>query len=104
MTTELKVTKEGVLIPRSLLDAWDEVETVEIEQHADALVIKPKPNEVASMHDSIIREMKAEGLVETLSWEQPPAVSPEERARLAKQLSRGRPLSVLILESREDYA
>jgi hypothetical protein len=49
----------------------------------------------------ILREMKAAGLIEDLSWERPLAVSPEERARLAKQLSHGKPLSEIIIEDRE---
>jgi antitoxin component of MazEF toxin-antitoxin module len=104
MTTELKVTAQGVWIPRSLLDAWEDVEEVEIEQRDDALIIKPKPNHTDPTQDSIVREMKAEGLIETLPWEHPPTVSADERARLAKQLSFGKPLSTVILESREAYA
>jgi hypothetical protein len=57
-----------------------------------------------SAHDQIVREMKADGLVETLPWAQPPTVSSAERARLAEKLSHGKPLSEVIIEEREERA
>jgi len=48
--------------------------------------------------------MKAAGLIEDLPWAQPPAISPEERARLAERLSHGKPLSEIIIEDRENRA
>ena len=99
---QAKVTSQGVIIPRSLLAAWGEVEEVAIEWHGDAIVIKPKPVRVRDLHAEIVREMKAVGLIEELSWTRPPAVSAEERARLAKKLSHGKPLSEMIIEDRAD--
>ncbi len=106
MTTvvEAKVTSQGVLIPRPLLAAWGEVEEVEIEQHRDAIIIKPKPAPAGQLRAEIVREMKAVGLVEELPWTPLPVVPPEERARLAKKLSLGKPLSEIIIEEREDRA
>jgi hypothetical protein len=37
-------------------------------------------------------------------WETPPDVPPEERARLAKKLAQGQPLSEVIIAEREDRA
>jgi len=51
-----------------------------------------------------VSEMKAAGLIKDLPWTQPPAVSSEERARLAKKLSHGKPLSEIIIEDREERA
>jgi hypothetical protein len=48
--------------------------------------------------------MKAAGLIEDLPSAQPLVVSSEERARLAKKLSHGKPLSEIIIEDREDRA
>ena len=48
--------------------------------------------------------MKAAGLVEELQWAPPPAVSAEERARLATKLSQGEPLSEIIIADRENRA
>lgn len=101
---DVKVTSRGVLVPRRLLAAWGDIEEVEIEQHEDVIIIKPKQPQEASAVEQIVREMKAAGLVETLPWEQPPTVSPEERAELAEKLSRGKPLSQVIIESREERA
>ena len=56
------------------------------------------------MYGQIVREMKADGLVETLPWAQPPTVSSAERARLAEKLSHGKPLSEDIIEEREERA
>ena len=100
----VKVTPQGVLVPRPLITTWGDVEEVEIEQHADVIVIRPKPNHTRQSHAHIVSEMKMAGLVEDLPWAQPPVVSPEERARLAKELSHGKPLSEIIIEDRQDRA
>lgn len=61
-------------------------------------------NKASGVRDQIVREMKADGLVETLPWPQPSTVSSAERARLAEKLSHGRPLSEVIVEEREESA
>jgi len=99
-----KVLPEGVLVPRSLVSAWGDVQEVEIEQRAGTLVIKPKPNGTNELHERFVREMQAVGLVEDLPWEPPPVVPAEERARLAAKLGQGRPLSEFIIEERKDRA
>ena len=100
---DVKITPEGVLIPHPLLEAWGDIQEVEVEQRADALVVKPKADR-GQLHDRIVNEMKAAGLIEELPWEPPAAVSAEVRARLAEKLSHGRPLSELIIEDREGHA
>lgn len=104
MTTvvALKVTSQGVLVPRLLIADWGDVREVEIEQRSNAIIIKPKANRVSHSRAQIVSAMKAAGLVEDLPWAQPPVVSPEERAHLAKKLSHGKPLSEIIIEGRED--
>jgi len=101
---DVKITDEGVLIPHPLLEAWGDIQVVEIEQHADALVVKPKVNHTSRLHDRIVNEMKVAGLVEELPWAPPLAVSAEARAHLAEKLSQEQPLSELILEYREERA
>lgn len=100
----VKVTPQGVLVPRPLITAWGDVQEVEIEQHPNVITIRPKPTHGNGLHAQIVSEMKAAGLVEDLVWAQPPAVSSEERTRLAKKLSQGKPLSEIILEDREERA
>ena len=100
----VKVTQRGVLVPRPLITAWGDVQEVEIEQHADALIITPKDKRAKLSRTRIVNEMKAAGLIEDLPWVQPRHVSPEERAWLAKKLKHGKPLSEIILEDRESYA
>ncbi len=107
MTTvvAVKVTPQGVLVPRPLITALGgDVEEVEIEQRSDAIIIKPKAKHAKQLRAQILREMKAAGLIEDLPWAQPPAISSEERVRLAKRLSHGKPLSELIIEDRESRA
>lgn len=99
-----KVTPRGVLVPRSLIAAWGNVREVEIEKHSGTVVIRPRPAEATPRCDQVIRKMKAAGLIEDLPWSEPPAVSPEARARLAEKLSQGKPLSEIIMEDREEYA
>ena len=43
-TLAIKVTPQGVLVPRPLIAAWGDVEEVHIEQYADTIVIKSKAN------------------------------------------------------------
>jgi hypothetical protein len=104
MTTvvAVKVTPNGVLVPRPLIAAWGDVKEVEIEQHPDAIIIKPKADPASQLCAQIVSKMRVAGLIEDLPWEQPPAIPPEERARLAKKLSHGRPLSEIIIEDRKD--
>jgi hypothetical protein len=99
-----KVTARGVLVPRALIAAWGDVREVEIEKHADTVVIRPRPAEAAPWRGQVIGKMKAAGLIEEMPWPEPPVVSPEARARLAAKLSHGKPLSELIQEDREEYA
>jgi len=100
----VKVTPQGVLVPRPMITAWGDIEEVEIEQYADVIVIKPKVNHARQSQAQIVSEMKVAGLIEDLPWAQPPVVSSEERARLAKKLSHGKPLSEIIIEDRQDRA
>ena len=104
MTETVKVTSQGVLVPRPLIQAWGDIQEVEIEQRPDAIIIKPKGQLAVQLRERIISEMKAAGLIENLPWAPPPVVSAEKRARLAKALSRGKPLSEIIIEEREDRA
>jgi hypothetical protein len=102
-SSDLRVTSRGVLAPRPLLAAWGDAEEVESEQREDAIIIiKPEESQAVSAGEQIVRQVKADGLVETLPWEQPPTVSPERRAELAEMLSRGKPLSQMIIEAREE--
>jgi hypothetical protein len=103
MTETVKVTSEGVLVPRPLIQAWGDIQEVEIEQRPDAIVITPKARPSES-RERMLQEMKAAGLIVELRGTPPPRVSVEERARLAKVLSRGKPLSEIIIEDREDRA
>ena len=104
MTETAKVTEEGVLVRRPLIEGWGDVQEVEIEQRPDAIIITPKGPAAAQLRDRIIEEMKAAGLVEDLPWTAPREVSEAERARLAATLSQGKPLSEIIIEEREDRA
>jgi len=90
-------------VPRPLITAWGDVEEVEIEQRANAIIVKPKTNRSRQLHAQIVSEMQAAGLIEDLPWAQPQVVSSEERARLAKKLSYGKPLSEIIIEDRLNH-
>jgi hypothetical protein len=99
-----RVTQRGVLVPRALIRAWGNIQEVEIEQRPDAVVIKPKAARAGDLRDQVVNKMEAAGLIEKLPWPQPPRVAAEVRARLAEKLSRGKPLSEIIMEDREEYA
>lgn len=98
-----KVTPRGVLVPRPLITAWGDVQEVEIEQHPNLIIIRPKDGGARQLRNQIVSEMKAAGLVQDLLWAQPSAISSEERARLAERLSYGKPLSEIIIEDRLNH-
>ena len=75
-----------------------ETQTTPALPNLPAKVVRPHARQLRSL---IIAKMKAVGLIEDLPWPQPPKVSPEERASLAKKLSYGKPLSEAIIEDRE---
>ena len=104
MTETVKVTSQGVLVPHTLLQAWGDIQEVEIEQRSDAIIIKPKEPSAAALHEKVIAKMKAAGLIDELPWAPSRGVSAVERAELAKTLSKGKPLSEIIIEDREDRA
>jgi hypothetical protein len=104
MTETIQVTSEGVLVPRPLLQAWGDIEEVEVEQRPDAIVIKPKASAVTRSREQMLQEMRTAGLIQELRGTPPPRVSAKERARLAKILGQGKPLSEIIIEDREDRA
>ena len=54
MTETVKATSRGVLVPRALIEAWGDIQEVEIEQHLDAIIIKPKGQSV-TVHAPVSR-------------------------------------------------
>ena len=102
MSQVIKVTRQGVLVPRLLLAAWGDVREVEVEQRADVLIIRPAGAQLS--RDEVLNKMKAAGLIEDLPWVQGRALSAAERAQLAEQLSQGIPLSEVIIREREERA
>jgi hypothetical protein len=104
MTETAKVTAQGVLVPRPLIQAWGDILEVEIEQRPHAIIIRPKTQPTTDLRERMLTQMKAAGLIEELRGPPPPQVSAQERARLAKLLAQGKPLSEIIIEDREDRA
>ncbi len=103
MSQVVKVSARGVWVPRLLIQAWGQVEEVEIEQRPDAIIIKPL-GRVSHKRQQIIAEMRAAGLIEDLPWSRPRPVPAAEQARLARKLGDCSPLSEIILEEREGRA
>ncbi len=100
-----KMTSRGVLVPRSLMATWGNIREVEIELQGDMVVIKPGPADTdEQLRSQIINKMEAAGLIEKLPWPHPPVISSDERARLARVLGSGKPLSDTIIEEREERA
>jgi len=103
MSQVVKVSARGVWVPRLLIQAWGQVDEVEIEQRPDAIIIKPL-GRAGPTRQQIIAEMRAAGLIEDLPWPRPRPVPAAEQARLARKLGDGRPLSEIILDEREEPA
>lgn len=62
-------------MPHALLEAWGDVEEAEIEQHAGARIIKPKPNTTSHLQAQIVIQMSVGGLIENLPWANPQRLS-----------------------------
>jgi hypothetical protein len=99
-TITIQKTPQGLLIPRSALGNWKDKD-LEAVWKKQGIIIRPKST--ASDSQTQVRQVlrKAKMLYEP-NWETPPPVTQEERARLAKKLSRGGPLSDVIIVDRED--
>jgi len=102
MATQLpvKMTAKGLLIPRSTLQQWNEIE---VWQEENRIVIQPKgsttPTQERALAEQALRE---DGLLlDTGGAPLSPPVSPAERVELAQKLGTGRPLSELVLEERQ---
>jgi hypothetical protein len=100
-TLSLTVTEDGLRLPRRLFKHAGEVEVIERD---DYLLIKPKAAEREASRAQAIAALREAGLIITPEWPAPPAVSPEERARLAQKISVGQPLSEIIIADRADRA
>jgi len=101
-TIAVQVTPQGLLIPSAALGNWytKELEAV-WERHK--IVIHPRPTP-ADVRSQVRQVLRAAGMLYEPDWEAPPSVSSEERARLARKLAQGQPLSEIIIAEREDRA
>jgi hypothetical protein len=104
MTTVIaaQLTPQGLLIPHAALHDWN-VSEVEVVRRERSILIRPR-RDAADTRSRIHQVLRAAGLLYKPDWETPPDVSPEERARLAKKLAQGQPLSEIIISEREDRA
>jgi len=104
MTTTIAVqmTPQGLLIPRAALGDWGTRELRAVWEK-QMIIIRPKPTP-ADTRAQVRQILRAAGILYEPNWETPPTVSPEERARLAKKLAQGQPLSEIIIADREDRA
>lgn len=104
MTTIIatQVTPQGLLIPHAALRDWN-INDLEVVRRKQTILVRPKRN--ATVPRANVRQaLRAAGLLYQPSWETPPDVTPEERARLARKLAQGQPLSEVIIAEREDCA
>lgn len=104
-TITVQMTPQGLLIPRAALGDWS---TKELEAVWEKTMIvirpkRPKPTPVGT-RPQVRRILREAGMLYEPDWEMPPPVSSEERARLAKRLAQGRPLSEIIIADREGRA
>ncbi len=99
----LRVTEDGLRLPRQLFPQLGEVEVIKRDEY---ILIKPKPP-VAPADDLRARVqagLRESGLLITPDWPSPPVVSPAKRAALARKLSHRPPLSEIVIEDRADRA
>lgn len=101
-TLTVQKTRQGLLIPRDALGDWY-TEELEMVWEKQGVVIRPKAAP-ADIRSRVRQVLHAAGMLYEPCWETPAPVSQEERARLAKKLAQGQPLSEIIIADREDRA
>lgn len=103
MATQIKVkiTPQGLLIPRTALGDWLEQGELEVVKAEKQIIIQPKSTPLTE-REQVWQILEQAGLltpVEPLPPDHVP-LSPEEKKGLARKLSQGRPLSEVIMEER----
>lgn len=104
MPEEITVQKtpQGLLIPSDALGDWRAKEFEAVWDKCEIVIrIKSTP---ADERARVRQTLRAAEMLYEPRCPPPSPVSLEERARLAKKLARGRPLSETILAEREDRA
>ena len=102
-TLLLRVTEDGLRLPRQLFQQLGEVEVIQRDEY---ILIKPKSplapgDDISTRVRAALREA---GLLVAPGWPPPPVVPAARRAELARKLSLGRPLSEIVMEDRADRA
>ena len=98
--SDIQVTPQQILIPRTAIQNWGEIEVTQTEQH---IVLRPKTPSSVQERELALQALREDGLLYEPEWESGlPVISDEERAELSKRLGDGRPLSEIIIEERED--
>lgn len=101
-TIIVQKTPQGLLIPSDALGDWHAKEFEAVWDKREIVIrIKSTP---ADARARVRQTLRAAGMLYEPRWAPPPPVSAEERARLAKKLAGGRPLSETIIAEREDRA
>ena len=101
-TIPVQVTERGILIPHEALGELDKGELEAIREEGQIVIRrKLQPVDERARTRQVLR---AGGLLYEPDWELPSPVSAGERARLARKLASGPPLSEAIIADREDRA
>lgn len=94
----VKITDEGLLLPR---EAYEDLGEVEVLRQADCIVIQSRRDGDRRVRHQVICTLREAGLLAPPLWPpSPEPVSPGERAELAGKLGSGRPLSEIVIEER----
>ena len=97
-SAQVKETPAGLLLPRKLYERLGEIEIVE---QPDPILIRSKAAAPSSLRDRAVEVLRQAGLLVELGWEDPPPVSAEERAELARRLGQQGSLSDVVIQERE---
>ncbi len=91
------LTDKGLFIPHEVYAGFGEIEIVRL---SDSIIIQPK----SEPREQFIQLLQQTGLIVSYQLAQRPErrVSFVERAELAHKFSKGRPLSELIIEERDE--
>lgn len=95
----IKITDEGLLLPR---EAYEDLGEVEVLRQANRIIIQPKRDGDSRVQHQVIQTLREASLLADPLWSSSiKPVSLEERAELARKLGSERHLSEIVIEERE---
>lgn len=97
----VQVTEQGMMIPRTVIASWGEVELIQTDEF---IIIRPRIPAPGRDRALAIQALREDGLLYESEGETDlPIILDEERTELARQLSSDHPLSESVMKGRGEH-